>query len=182
MVSVLKSAADTAHLKDELRDRMCNKGPGTPEQYRLRVSATCVATSGAAKLASDAKRRKANTVVLIPSVTATRSEIARIERELRVAYPNPRARYDAPLADGGILSVSFLVLEKMLAPAERMKTPDPLERYNRLVDQIVTHGRFSRIDPGTIQRHTVLRATLHHLRALLAQTGAGKRVEKSRSQ
>jgi hypothetical protein len=193
------TSAEAARLRAGLRDRLCAGKPGTPHEYRVSVSTTCVARSGVAKSAAEkaARERKATRAAeagATPSAAATRAEIRILEREMAVAYPNEKTRYDVMLSNGDMIYLSHEVLEKMMNPRVRLLTPDPLVRYNEQAERLrkmaneqakrlrsrnkMANEQAERLrsrnkiadkpgfDVGKLQRHNILRATLAHLRAL----------------
>jgi hypothetical protein len=63
-------------------------------------------------------------------------------------------------------------MKKMMDPRLRLLTPDPLVRYNKeteLLRRIVDGGstKTRSFDVRNLPRHTILSATLAHLRAIL---------------
>jgi hypothetical protein len=171
-----KAAAVAAGARAGLRDRLCAGKPGKLGDYRVRLSATCVATAGAGKAAAAAatkaaRERKAAKAGAVPSAAATRAEIRILEREIAVAYPDPKTRYDVMHESGDAMAWSHLVLAKMIDPRIRLLTPDPLLRYAKEAELVRKSAdaaaKKSYFDVRDLQRHTIMRATLAHLRALV---------------
>jgi hypothetical protein len=157
------AARDAAAARGRLRDGLCVGAahPGRPDEYRVRVSASCVAARGEAKRLADARSRAARLARTAPTKAQTRAEVARLEREMREQYPDPAARYDVMLRSGHAMTASFRVLKAMLDPQGRLRFPDPVARYNYLVRAI--HKAEPGIAVADYQRHMVLRATLEAL-------------------
>jgi len=96
-----------------------------------------------------------------PSDAQTLAEIRRLEGELK------HAPQDAVLGagdEGVSMRVSLRVLTKIIDPAARLRTPDPLERYG--AEMVAIRQIDRRFDTSLIQRCMVLTATLAHLKAI----------------
>jgi hypothetical protein len=176
VLKAVTKAADAADARAGLRDRLCAGKPGKVGDYRLRLSATCVATAGAGKAsavaaAKAARERKAAKAGTVPSAAATRAEIRILEREMAVAYPDKNTRYDKAFENGGVASMSHHVMRKMMDPRIRLLTPDPLVRYNKLAELLRKAAddaaKKPYFDVRDLPRHTILSATLAHLSAIL---------------
>jgi hypothetical protein len=183
------TAAEAAALRRGLRDRLCAGKPGGPGDYRVRLSATCVATAGAGKAAAVAKataakkaraRKAAGSGAPQPSAAATRAEIAVLRREISTSYPDPTARYDMPVLQGDMLSASMVLLRDMMSPAMRLARPDPLERYNALAAAWRRGVNRPDFDVAALQRFTIMHATQAHLEALAEGAQSGVQSKKAR--
>ena len=150
--------------RDALRDRVCASKPGAPEEYRLRVGATCVPVSGKALAAKEEAKKKKATPGKRYTPAQVRAEIKALEGEMARSYPEEATvRYDAQ-ADGEAVAVSFSIFRAMLSPEMRARHPEPVERFNALIK--ILKKKEPGVDVTAIQRHMVLRATLEHLMAL----------------
>jgi hypothetical protein len=152
--------------RDVLRDRVCAKKPGSPDDYRLRVGATCVPVSGKGLALANEEKQKKKAAARNKRYTPAqvRAEVKALEREMARSYPEEATvRYDA-LADGEAVAVSFSILRAMLSPEMRAAHHDPVERFNALIK--ILKKKEPGIDVTAIQRHMVMRATLEHLMAL----------------
>ena len=157
-------------------DKLCDGGGGDAfdsclNRVRWAVPCTLVAL-GLAKIAIRklVVRSKAMRAALQgPTTSQTRKELRRLEKEMTDVYPADEVMYDA-IDNGQQRTSSFKIVRMMLDPDARLRTPDPIDRYNAII-QLVRRAGF---DIKQLQRHMILRATLEHMWASLPPT---KRAE-----
>jgi hypothetical protein len=172
-----QAVAEAAKIRHEMRGQLCvgPKHPGHPSEYRVSISAKCVAAQGEALRSAKALRRVRREARAFPTDAQTGTEIRQLERALVEAPPDLRLGK----ADGGrTMEVSFRVLAELIDPVRRLRTTDPVERYNATMTTIQRTPGNNGFNIKAVQRRMVYRVALEHLRASLArpiQSAARKR-------
>ena len=145
-----------------LRDAMCRGKPGKTDEYRVAVSATCVAVKGAAKAAADAEARARQKRQGGTPLTATqnRAELKKLDAALAVYGKDALVQRDV---GKNILSTGIAMAARMMEPGLRRQYPDPVARFHMLAARL-------RYEKNAVVAHVlqpVLMMARAHVSALL---------------
>ena len=169
MESLLRAKQNLKERRDQLRQELCADKPGGADRYDLRIHAACV------PLDPQGKSKKAK---MLPGRAATTREIAILEHEMEVRYPDPEKQYDPPWNNGVLMYAAHEFMEDMMSPYHRVKQPDPLLRFNEIAGVYKRSiGKGFKI--SDLPRHLILRALLSHLRSLIGGVSRRKRSSGS---
>jgi hypothetical protein len=138
---------------DATRDRVCTPArgfAGKPSDYvyDLKESCTLADPKARAEAQKRAKQRAAarKAGATVPSVAATRRELAQLDRVVNLHYGGLMPVDEAPMSPSSLP----LFVNLMLRPSERLAQPDPELRYAAIARQ------FAKLDQKVPGRFTVL--------------------------
>ena len=160
-----RSRLQAQGARAKLRDAMCtaeNGYPGTAADYSY-VPGRCVARRATAKPPQQGDKPPAKAV----TKAQTQREVKILKKALAQQFPKNYMEADA--VDPDVLKLSTVLFANMINPAMRAKHPDPIERYNQMVEHMAKVGASKPgfdIHNGMYPRYTILNLVLEHLVAL----------------
>jgi hypothetical protein len=167
-VEVLKRAEGARALRDAARtwgdatrDRVCTPArgfAGKPSDYAYHVNERCTLVDPKARAEAQNKKRGKDgkaAKAAMPTLAATRREIAQLERVVNLHYGGVMPVNEGPMSP----NMLPLIVYMMLRPSTRLAQPDPELRFAEVQKQIES------IDSTMPGRFTVLNIVKNALQA-----------------